>query len=103
MSRVHRLGTTLEKTAGDQVEHVVRPVADGYLVLPDTEPSRQCLLQVPGVGIRIEPDIVDRVFDRGPRQWRTAQWIFVRCELVRVAYAELTFEFLDRFTRLVGL
>ena len=103
MTRKHRFRIALQETACNQIEHVVGAIADGQLIFADTEFLPQCLLEVPGIGIGVKPDIGSRVLDRGPRQGGTAQRVLVGREFVGVTDTEFAFEFLDGFTRLVRL
>jgi len=93
-----------EEGGGDELEHVVRAVAEHDRAHVDAVALRELLLQLEAVAVGIARDLADRRLDRGARARADAARVLVGGELDdrRLLEAHLAGELGDRLAGLVG-
>ena len=94
----------LQENVADQLDHLVRAVADHELVGRKVEEAGQPLSQRVAAPVRIVLALLDRSLARLNRLWRRAERVLVRSELddARRVEAEVARHVLDRPARNIG-
>ena len=102
--REHRRAARPEEGERDQLEHVVRAVAEHDRAHVDVVAPGERLLQLEAVAVRVARDVAERRLDRGARARADAARVLVRGELddAALVQAHLARELGDRLAGLVG-
>ena len=95
----HRLVARPEEGAHDELDDLVRAVADEDVVRRHAVPLGQAPAEIEGGAVRVEMDGAERVGHRRHRPRRRAERVLVRGELDRARDAELALHLLDRLAR----
>ena len=100
--RHDRLVAGPEERADQELDQLVRPVAEDHLILPEAVLLGERLTEVEPAPVGIAVQVDERGGDGFTDAIRRRQWIFVRGQLDGVVDAQLAFELLDRLPGLVG-
>ena len=95
----HRLIAHADEGADDELDDLVRAVADDDLVGGHAQALRQAALQVEGRAVRVAVQVPERGRDRGQRLGRRTERVLVGGELDGAVDPEVALELLDRHAR----